>query len=69
MTFNDGKTWNTPMRITAVDGKPGPAGGWTNENIATALQLVDVDGFFNFHSENNGIPVNKVGVKASVILS
>ena len=73
MTFSTdgGKTWQTPTRINAQDGKDGDPGGWEPESIIDALHLIDGDGIFEFDDPVAGSnEIQKLlGIKATAVLA
>ena len=73
MTFSTdgGKTWQTPTRINAQDGKNGDPGGWDSESIIDALHLINGDGIFEFDDPVAGSDeIQKLlGIKATAVLA
>lgn len=73
MTFSTdgGKTWQTPTRINAQDGKDGEPGEWKPETIIDALHLINGDGIFEFDDPVAGSnEIQKLlGIKATAVLA
>ena len=73
MTFSTdgGKTWQTPTRINAQDGKDGEPGKWKPETIIEALHLINGDGIFEFDDPVAGSnEIQKLlGIKATAVLA
>ena len=71
MSYNGGKTWNTAIRINAVDGAKGDTGEWDDASIMRALkdaQAAGVRGLFTFPGDPDN-STTKLGINADAILA
>ncbi len=71
MSYNGGQTWNTAIRINAVDGAKGDTGSWDDASIMRALkdaQAAGVRGLFTFPGDPDN-STTKLGINADAILA